>query len=93
MGTYFTNMNEETKFWIVTSIVSLVILILVLTPNTGNNAMANLNADDNGSIKYYSKILGVRSTESSWSGNSFEIDLSRLDIWQRGDMAYAANIK
>lgn len=93
METQFIYLGEDAKFWIVSSVVALAILILVFFSGIETKDHAVLGDASTGGIKYYSKILGVSPTESYWSGDIFRVDIQNWNNWQRGGMAYAANIR
>jgi len=91
METQFIYLNENTKFWIVSSIVGLAILILIFLSGKETKDHVSPGDVNTGEIKYYSKILGVNRTEDYWSSDSFKANLPRWDNWQRGDMANTAS--
>ncbi|UCC80164.1 MAG: hypothetical protein JSW64_02040 [Candidatus Zixiibacteriota bacterium] len=93
METQFIYLKEDAKFWIVSSVVGLAILILVFLSGTANNNHAGIGDVNAGEIKYYSKILGVVPAEDRWPGDIFRVDIQRWNKWQRGGTAYAANIR
>jgi hypothetical protein len=93
METQFIYLNEDAKFWILSSIVGLAILILIFLSSINTRDHAGLRVENTGEIKYYSKILGVNPADDYWSGDTFKANILEWDNWQRGDIAYAANIK
>ncbi len=93
METQFIYLREDAKFWIVSSVVGLAILILVFLSGIENKDHAGLGDINSGEIRYYSKILGVVPAEDHWSADIFRVDIQSWNKWQRGGTAYAANIR
>ena len=93
METQFIYLNEDVKFWILASIVGLAILILIFLSSIETGDHTGLGFESTGEIKYYSKILGVNPADDYWSGDAFKANILRWDDWQRGDIAYAADIR
>jgi hypothetical protein len=92
METKFIFLKEDTKFWIVSSVVGLAILFLIFLSAADAKNHTDLGVENTGEIKYYSRILGTSPVEDFWSGN-ISSDVQNWNKWQRGDIAYAANIK
>jgi hypothetical protein len=93
MESGFIYLEEDTKFWIVSSVVGLAILILIFLAGFDVKNHNISGVENSSEIKYYSRILGLESTEAFWYSDIFRIDLQSRNNWQRGDIAYAANIK
>jgi len=93
METQFIYLKEDTKFWIVSSIVGLAIIILIFLSSIEPDKRVGSGIVDTTGIKYYSKILGVNSSGNYWSKDIFRINLPGWDTWHRGEPIYAANVE
>jgi hypothetical protein len=93
METQFIYLREDTKFWILSSIVALAILILIFLSSIETRDHTGLGFENTGEIKYYSKILGVVPAEDHWSSDILRVDVQSWNKWQRGGIAYAADIR
>lgn len=93
METRFIYLKEGTKFWIVSTVVGLAILILVFLSGSQTGYYASYENPDSVGNKYFSEILGVNPTGDHGSWNIRSADIFESDIWQMGESAYAANFK
>jgi len=93
METRFIYLKEDAKFWVLSSIVGLAILILIFLSSIETRDHISVRVENTGEIKYYSKILGTDPADDYWSSDAFRANILGWDDWQRGDIAYAANIK
>lgn len=93
METQFKYLEEDTKFWIISLAVSLAILVLVFLSGKETGNISSAGIDGTGQIGNYSRILGLNPFGDHRSWKVIESDLLAEDKWQRGEMAYTADIR